>query len=84
MPLATKGVTKKSFTSRDDALSWAEKQYKDKDKKNGEEWARFRLMTNNVPTDFWTYPKVEAHFDSSGAVDYFGAYDKEGDLVRRY
>jgi hypothetical protein len=84
--LATKGIAKKTFSSARDAIEWAEKQYLNKSKEDQEELARFRLMANNVPKDFWSdkYSKVEAHFDPDGAVDYFGAYDDEGDQVRRY
>jgi hypothetical protein len=88
MPLATKGTTKKTFISRDEAIEWAQKQYGGKDAENAAELARFRLIAGNVPREFWTdtakYKKVEAHFDADGAISEFKAIDKDGDMVRQY
>ena len=88
MALATKGITKKTFISSDEAIRWATQQYGGKDAENAKELPRFRLTAQNVPREFWTdtakYKKVEAHFDSDGAIHHFEAIDKDGHMVRRY
>jgi hypothetical protein len=85
MPLRTKGNSTKIFRHDREAIEWAEKQFSGAaDTENREELARFRLMVSNVPSDFWNYPFVEAHFDSDGHLNHFVAKDKDKKEVRRY